>query len=125
MKSLFASIMLILAMCSLAACGERVGARTFPVEVRSTPGDATAYLIPWDHWLALKQERSDDDLMRDTTLLDQYRVRSGLTSVTVRAPSVAHIVVVERNGVFERSDRFTPGTDTVIDVRLPATSSEH
>lgn len=105
-------------MAAIGGCqtGGPVGGREFPVTLKTDPPDrhAVAYVIPYNDWVKAGEDRA----LNDTAFLKKYEVKAGLTEVTVKKQEFSYVYVAELNGKRYVSDRFTPGADKSVTVRV-------
>jgi hypothetical protein len=92
--------------------GPKAGGRPEQVMLVSDPPGATAYVVLYDDWLKMPHENLN------APQLARYEVTAGQTPVTVKLKPYSYIFVAEEGGRWAVSDRFTPGTDKSVQVRI-------
>jgi len=116
---------LVLIFITSGCLGRNIGGRLFPVLLSSEPSGATAYVIPWDIWLKNGGTPSCigcDKIITANRMLDRYRVKEGLTNIQIMRPSKSYIMIAEYKGIYEISNRFTPGRVSRINLTIPTYS---
>ena len=109
-------LVLVVCNCAMSGCqGGNVGGRKHPVVVSTEPPGATTFLVRWDDWLKAGRslEALDDEGFRRA-----HRITESATPVTLRAPAYSYVIIVEREGMREVSERFTPGDVQSVHVTI-------